>query len=85
MITWQKIEFEKHPGFMDMETKCVSFYNLLFDNLFHAGKFLDHIHPGNYKGWVQGEEFGIIDLNTGTRIKFIHESNETAYYKFEIV
>lgn len=83
MVNWHKIQFEKHSGFMDMTTKNVSFYNLVFDDIFHASKFLEHIHPGNYKGWVYESEFGIIDLNTGTEIKFTCEDNES--YRPELV
>jgi hypothetical protein len=61
----QKIRFEKHHGTMDFSDGTVVFYKLIFKNIIDAGNFLRELDPGNYKGWVQGDHFGIVDLDTG--------------------
>ena len=70
-MNWKNIKFEKHPGMMDMDTKNVVFYKLVFDNIINAGKVLRDLPPGNYEGWVNGVEFGVIDLDTGESHKYI--------------
>ncbi len=50
---------------MDFSDGTVVFYKLIFKNIIDAGNFLRELDPGNYKGWVQGDHFGIVDLDTG--------------------
>ena len=54
-MTFQKIRFEKHDGFIDYSTGNVAFYKLLFESILHVGDFLGPLEPGNYRGWVQGD------------------------------
>jgi len=64
-MTFQKIQFEKHDGFMDFSSGCVEFYKLVFTSIFHVRKFLGSVKPGNYTGWVNGTQFGLVDLDSG--------------------
>ncbi len=59
-----KIQFEKHHGVMDSSTGSVTFYKLIFNNMIEASKFLKDLDPGNYQGWVRGDHFGVVDLDT---------------------
>jgi hypothetical protein len=59
------MQLEKHEGLIDYSTGNVVFYKFLFESIFQAGEFLGSIKPGNYKGWVNGDAYGLIDLDSG--------------------
>lgn len=64
-MTLHKIEFDKHKGFMNHETKSVIFYNLEFESILHVKNFLKNLEPGDYQGWVEDDRYGLIDQKTG--------------------
>ncbi len=55
--------FQGHKGQLDTKSGQVTFYNLVFDDIFHAMKFLIRIEPGEYTGWVIQQYFGVYDHN----------------------
>lgn len=64
-MPFRKIRFEKHDGYIDHSTGNVAFYKLLFESILHVGDFLGPLEPGNYRGWVEGDRYGLIDLDSG--------------------
>lgn len=66
-----KIEFNKHKGYYDKVNNHIVFYNLVFNDIFHAGNFLKNIEPGNYTGWVNDGKFGLINLDTNEKITYL--------------
>lgn len=62
---YQKVRFEKHQGELNFSDGTAVFYNLIFKNIIQAGNFLRHLNPGNFKGWVNDEQFGVVDLDSG--------------------
>jgi hypothetical protein len=66
-----KINFEGHHGELMKSDGSVIFYDLIFDDILHARKFLQLIPPGNYTGWIENKYFGVTDVITGESIKVL--------------
>ena len=61
-----KIQFEGHPGTLDMETNRVTFYNLTFSSIIEAAKFLKPIRVGpDYRGWFYRLHKGLLNPEDG--------------------
>lgn len=70
-MTVGKIEFEKHKGLMDFSDNSVIFYNLRFKNIVDVKDFFNTLKPGNYKGWVKDDKFGLINLDSGVIFTYL--------------
>ena len=66
-----KINFEGHQGELVKSDGSVIFYDLIFDDILHARKFLKLIPPGNYIGWIENKYFGVTDIVTGESVKVL--------------
>lgn len=61
-----KIQFEGHPGTMDMDTNKVTFYNVQFDSIIDAAKFLKLVKVGPaYQGWCYRLHWGLLNPEDG--------------------
>lgn len=56
-------EYNGHHGILNTKTNEVYFYNLVFENIIFATRFLKDLEPGdgNYRGWVIGSLYGVYD------------------------
>ncbi len=50
---------------MNFSDGTATFYNLTFKDIIVAGNFLRDLKPGNFKGWVTHNTFGLVDLDSG--------------------
>jgi hypothetical protein len=61
-----KIQFEGHQGTLEIETNKVTFYNLTFNSIVDAAKFLRPIKVGpNYQGWFYRMHIGLLNPEDG--------------------
>lgn len=50
-VKWDlPIQFEHHLGQMDVDRGYVTFYNIAFDSIVSAARFLRRTPPGDFKG-----------------------------------